>query len=117
MALPVHISNPATGEEVKVTASGQLVVGPVAYDTAKFIEMDVIDTAYNFVAPQTGMQFVITGLRLKADRGVSNTTDAQVVFFEATSATSTAVAGALAERRMGENMLHRFRLNLVLASS
>lgn len=100
MGLSVRVTDSATGVEAKITPSGQLVVGTVAYDLVKFIEMDLVDTAYNFVEPRTGKQFVITGLRLKADRGVSTTADAEVIFFEATSATSTTVSKVLFQENL-----------------
>jgi len=87
MSTPISI----IGEKSKavVTKIGQLVVAPYTYDTTKFLELDSTGTAFNFYEPSVGLQFVITGFRGKAARSVSTTTDADIVIYEADSASST----------------------------
>lgn len=83
MTVDAHIvDGPNRG---KVTQLGQVVVAPLAYDETEFRELAVDDTAYNFYVPKSGKQFVITGIRAKADRQVSPTTDADVVIYEASA--------------------------------
>ena len=84
----------------EVTALGQLVVAPLAYDDPAFKELAEPNTAYNFYKPISGQQFVITGIRAKADRQVSTTVDADVVVYEASAEGST--AGLVVDR-----ILHR----------
>ena len=62
--------------------------------------MDLTATAYNFYEPRAGEQFVITGMRGKADRQVSTTADADVIIYEATSATTTTVTKTLHQEAM-----------------
>jgi len=90
MSTPVQITdgNKGTKSKAGVSKIGQLIVAPFAYDDTQFIELAADNTAYNFYKPKVGEQFVITGLRAKADRQVSNTVDADVVIYEASSPTS-----------------------------
>ena len=92
MSTPVHIlDGGSAGSKVrsKVSSIGQLITSPFAYDETVFDELDATGTAFNFYGPKTGQQFVITGIRMKADRNVSNTVDATVIVFEASSITDT----------------------------
>ncbi len=85
---------------VKVTNNGQLVVAPVEYDLVVFNELAAADTAYNFYTPKPGKQFVITGINAKADRQVSQNTDADVVIYEASSDSTTTVDKTLFQEAM-----------------
>jgi hypothetical protein len=82
------------GTPVKVTPSGELVVAPLEYSKAKFLFLNVVDTAFNFYTPEPNSQFVITGFNMKADRNVSQTTDASVIIYEGDSDTDTTAAEA-----------------------
>jgi len=99
------VDGTGTKAKVKITALGQLVVAPFAYDEAVFKELAADDTAYNFYEPKSGEQFVITVIHAKADRDVSNTVDAVVVVYEATSNSTTTVSKILYQEAMvrGEN--------------
>lgn len=66
-----------------------MVVGKAAFENIAFAEVNSTNTAFNLYFPDLGLQHVITGIRLKANRDVSNTTDASVVVYEASSLTST----------------------------
>lgn len=83
-----------------VTQLGQLVVAPLAYDKTEFRELAVKDTAYNFYGPLPGKQFIITGIRAKADRQVSPTTDADVVIYEASAPDTATVDRILYQEAM-----------------
>lgn len=95
-----------TGTGAKVTSIGQLVTAPFTYDSTIFKELAEINTAYNFYGPSSGQQFVITGIRAKADRDVSNTADAVVIIYEASSDSTTTVDKVLHQEAMirGENV-------------
>lgn len=98
MTTPVHIMN-GRGPKNKagVTSIGQLIVASFAYDDTVFIELAEPDTAYSFYRPLAGQQFVITGIRAKADRQVSPVTDAEVIIYEAGAADTLTVDKVLHE--------------------
>lgn len=98
MGIAVYIE--FNGKRVKVTDSGELVVGPIAYDETEFRELAEDDTAYNFYEPKPMQQFVITGFSMKADRDVSTTVDAEVIIYEATNTTETTVSKVLFQEAM-----------------
>jgi hypothetical protein len=100
MATPVHIKGGPTNRVARVTPLGQLVTAPFGYDETVFKELATANTAYNFYQPKSGQQFVITGIRAKADRDVSNTADAEVVIYEAGSDSATAVDKTLHQEAM-----------------
>ena len=115
--LKVIIVDPDTGRRARVTSLGQLVVGARAYDESKFLVLDVIDTAYTFYEPKPGKQFVITGIRAKADRDVSNVTDADVVIYEAETLASISPRKILHQEAMirGESF-SLLPMNLLVAA-
>lgn len=104
MTLAVRLEghdHPKSGvTDVKVTGTGAVVTAPFAYDETVFKELAVDNTAYNFYVPKAGAQFVITGIRAKADRQVSVGTDATVVIYEASAVASTVVDKALHQESM-----------------
>jgi len=75
----------------KVSKLGELVVGPLDYNDTSFQELAADDTGYNFYPPRHGKQFVIKGMWAKADQQTSNTVNATVIIYEASSPTSTVV--------------------------
>lgn len=86
-----------------VTKSGELVVSPLHYDETVYNELAVDDTAYNFYAPKSGKQFVITGMLAYADKQVSDITNAAVVVYEAASSGTTAVSKVLIQFELGQS--------------
>ncbi|KKN35534.1 hypothetical protein LCGC14_0782680 [marine sediment metagenome] len=104
--LKVQIVGGGKGDVAKVTVGGELVIAPLGYDESKFVELAEDNTAYNFYAPKSGHQFIITGIRAKADRQVSPTVDAVVIVYEATSLDTTVVSKVLHQEAMvqGDNM-------------
>ena len=77
--------------QAHVTSAGQLVVGNLAFDETVSIELDTPDTAYSFYRPLGGQQFVIRYILAKADKEVDSSIPADVVVYEADSATATTV--------------------------
>ena len=103
MSIEVKIAGNVAGGQrntAQVTNNGELVVAPMKYDDAMFNLLDTVDTAYVFYDPKPGQRFVITGFTYKADRDVSNTVDATIVIYEASSETSTTVDKTLHEDRL-----------------
>lgn len=84
----------------RVTSIGQLNTAPYAYDLTVFMELAEPDTAYNFYVPKVGKQFIVTGLRAKADRDVSTTVDATVVVYEGATADTTTADKVLYQEAM-----------------
>tara|TARA_R100001086_G_scaffold246609_1_gene179133 strand:- start:251 stop:652 length:402 start_codon:yes stop_codon:yes gene_type:complete len=78
-----------------VASDGTEIVTPS--DLVSFQKMDTPDTAYNFFRPREGMQFCITALSLRANKDVSDATDAEVIIYETTSDSSVVVAETLLE--------------------
>jgi hypothetical protein len=89
MSVQSRIVDPTSGREAKVTAQGQLVTAPLDYSDSVYNLLDVGATAYNFFGPRDGSFFVVTGIVYRANRNVSTVTDAELVIYEASSATST----------------------------
>lgn len=110
MSLPVEITDgKGKNYKVKVSSIGQLIVAPVAYEETKFNELAADNTAYNFYGPKAGQQFVITGIRARADRDVSTTVDAVVVVYEAVASDTTTVDKVLHQ----ENLVRSESINLI----
>jgi len=99
MAVPTNILDSDSGVTAKVTKFGELVVGRLQYSTPVTDELDVIDTAFNFIQPQQDHSIVITDIFVDADKSVSNTTPADVEIYEATTADTTTIdTGILSPR-------------------
>jgi hypothetical protein len=77
-----------------------LAVGPLDYDQTKFRELNATGTAFNFYEPSPNHQFVITGMRIKANRSVSATVDAEIIIYEASSVDSIVVDKTLHEEAL-----------------
>lgn len=92
----------------KVTAQGQLVTSPIEYSQAYNATAGTANVAANFIGPKTGKRFVITGVLLSANQGVSNTTDATVVIYEADAPDTATVSKTI----LSTNMVRQDRINL-----
>ena len=114
MAIRVQLTG-ADNRIVEVTALGQLIVAPLAYDETVFKELAEPDTAYSFYKPKPGQQFVMTLIRAKADRQVSNTDDADVVIYEADSDGATMVDKVLHQEAMVRGESVTLQMNLLVA--
>lgn len=82
MAAPIVIKSNDSGVTAKVTKFGQLVVAPLQYSTPVADEVDVINTAFNFIGPEQDQSIVITDIILSADRNVG-VNGADIVVYEA----------------------------------
>lgn len=94
------IDGTGTGTSAKVTRSHELATASVEYEETEFKELAEKDTAYNFYEPLPQKQFIITGLRAKADKQVSSTVDAEVVIYEASSIDTTTIDKKLHQEAM-----------------
>lgn len=73
------------------------------FHQSQFMELNVINTAFNFYPPIANQQFVITGLTAKAGQAVSTSTNAIVIVYESNSASSTTPTKLLFETGMVRN--------------
>ena len=87
------------GSTVRVTTRGELVVGKVEFSQAYTIEATATATAYNFVGPISGSQFIITDVLLYADKNIG-VNDASVQLYEATSSSETTVSKTVLDLEM-----------------
>lgn len=94
-----------SGKRARVSSSGQVATAPFAFDLTEFRELNATNTAFNFYPPVAGNQFVITVMRIKAARSVSNTVDARIIIYESNTETGTAAHRILHEEALirGEN--------------
>jgi len=115
MTTPTHIlDGRGTSQRACVTSIGQLITAPFAYDETEFREMALADTAFNFYQPESGKQFVITGIRTKASRFVSNTVDAEFIVYEASSENTLSVDKILYEDAFIRGEGATLRVNIVV---
>lgn len=92
----------ANGTPIRVTPSGELIVAAFDRSTPTFQNMDVVDTAYNFVTPATGQQFIITTIIVSTNRnvGANGTT---IDLYEATAVDSTSIVKSILQFDMAKN--------------
>ncbi len=115
MSTPINIKDSDSGVVAKVTKFGQLVVSPLQYSTPVADELDVIDTAFNFIVPQQGHSIVITDIIVSADNNVSNVTPAEVAIYEAITADTTTIdTGIVSPRIVRADNLALTGLNLIV---
>ncbi len=98
--IKVRIADGTSGRVAKVTKAGGLAQTPPAFDLTKFQELSIADTAFNFYSPRPQQKFVITGMRIKANRAVSNTVDATIIVYEAEQVDTTTVGKVLHEEAL-----------------
>lgn len=95
MSLRTRITDPITNRSATVKVDDALSVAPAKFSKAYNATMGVSNQIYNVVPLQHNCSFVITGIFVKANRQVSNTVDATVEIFEASSAESGTVLNSL----------------------
>lgn len=119
MATPVHITDgKGKGRDAVVTSTGQLAVGPLAYNTAKFVELAEDDVGYNFFQPKAGKRFVLDGMIVFADKQVGTTTNAVVVIYEAEGGDGTATGTTVLQFELGQNnSINLSGLNILTAEA
>ena len=115
MPVPSVIQDNDSGLTVRVTKFGELVVAPLQYSTPKSDNLNVIDTAFNFVQPQQDRSIVITDIIVSADNSVSNVVPAEVEIYEAITADTTTIdIGIVSPRVVRADNLALNGLNLIV---
>ena len=95
MSINVNLVNDNNDHRVKVSSHGQLIVAPIDFSTPVTKSLAVIDTAVNFIAPQTGHFIVITDIIASADKDVSNTSPANVDVYESDEVDSLTIVNEI----------------------
>lgn len=93
------IDGKGKGHVATVTNKGQLVTAPLSFSEAYTQEVNATATAFNFVGPKEGKQFVITDILLYADKNVG-VNDASVQIYEADSDTETTITKTILDIEM-----------------
>ena len=115
MSAPVAIIDSRDGQAARVTRFGQLVVAPLAYSTPVAQNLNVIDTAFNFLAPESGKSIVVTDIIVSADKSVSVTDPAEIEIYEADAIDSlTVLQGIISPRLLRGDDLPLIGLNLLV---
>ncbi len=100
MTTAVGIKDATGGAVARVTEFGQLVVAPLAYSEPVKQNLNVIDTAFNFLTPLADHSIVITDIIASADKGVSVTDPAEVEIYQADSVDSLIEAPGIVSPRL-----------------
>lgn len=100
MPIFANIQDSNSGLIAKVTKFGQLVVAPLQYSTPVSVDLNVIDTAFNFIQPEQDHSIVITDILVSADNSVSNVVPAEVEVYEAATADTTTIDTSITRPRV-----------------
>jgi hypothetical protein len=84
MGASVYITDPVEGHRAVVAHEGFLAVGPISFNTPRFLQLDSVNTAFNFIEPLPGYRPILDAILVNADRNVSGTTGAIVEVYEST---------------------------------
>lgn len=80
----------ATSNLVRVTPQHQLVTGPLEFSGTTQQDLDTIDTAFNFVIPQVGTFFTLTGFIVNTTKSI-DINGATIEIYETSAVDSTTV--------------------------
>lgn len=83
MATPCNIQDSDSKNTAKVTKFGQLITAPLDYSTPVEVDLDVINTAFNFIVPTAGHSIVITDIIASGNKDISPTDPANVEIYQA----------------------------------
>ena len=89
------------GNTTAVAPTGELITGPLDFDTPMFQNMDIADQAYNFFPPKIGKQFVVRAIIMTANKNV--TTDCTVDIYESSAEDSTIIVKSILQLEMLKN--------------
>lgn len=101
MTTAIGLKDSKTGQTVRVTRFGQLVVSPIAFSTPVSRNLSVINQAFNFLAPESGQSIVITDIIISGDKAISPTDPAEVEFYQADSVDSLIASPTIISPRPG----------------
>lgn len=100
MAGPVNIQDSHTGNTARVSRFGQLITAPLAYSEPVQQNLNIIDTAFNFLEPETGKSIVITDIIVSADKSVSVTDPAEIEIYESDEIDSLNIVQGIVSPRL-----------------
>lgn len=87
------------GYKARVSEWGVLATGPIDFSSAYSVSATAAGTAYNFVGPIAGKQFIVSAIFLYANKNVG-AGDATVEIYEADGADDTVVSRAVLTTEM-----------------
>lgn len=103
------------GNTAKVSKTGELIVAPFEYSDAMFNTLDLVNTAYNFYAPKSQKQFVMTGIVAFADKDINDASDTVIDVYEASTSTSITIDKTLIEFGMAKlSVVNLSSLNIIV---
>ncbi len=98
-----------TDNKARVSPFGQVITGPVDYNSVATQELAVNNQVYNFVEPLSGHRIVVDGLLIYANRSVG-VNDATVTIYESTGGPDSAV---VSQTILQTEMLKQSRADLI----
>jgi hypothetical protein len=101
MTTEIGIKDSKTGQVARVTKFGQLVVAPIAYSAPVSRNLNVVDQAFNFLAPESGQSIVITDIIISGDKAISPTDPAEVEIYQAEAVDSLIASPSILSPRPG----------------
>ena len=103
MPAPTIVRDPYSDSTARVTKYGQLVVAPLSYSVPVAIELDTINTAFNFIEPQANHSIVITDIIVSANKNVSATDPANIEIYEADGADELTAAPSIVRPQLSRS--------------
>jgi len=116
MALDVKIQDGGgKGFGAKVSKWGIQATGPIEFSESYPVTASVANTAYNFISPIAGKQFIVTDILLYANKGVG-AADATVEIYEADADNTTVVSkSVLLTEMLKQTSRDLIGLNLIVS--
>jgi hypothetical protein len=101
MAIKTHLTDSqGTGNGARVTKYGQLVTSPLDYSTTSSNKLEVVNTAYSFVAPMQNKVIIVTDILLYANKNVGAGDATVIVYTSDVGADTTTVKETVLETEM-----------------
>ncbi len=102
MAMPIVVEDGYLGTKTKaqIDDRGQLIVAPIAYNTPSFNSMTTT-SAFNFVLPKAGNQFVLTGYIVATNKDINASVGAIVPIIEADAVDTTTPSSTIITLNLG----------------
>lgn len=118
MGIDVRIVNgKGSGSVAHVTNRGEMIVNDADYSLSYNATVAVADTAYNFVGPVAGKQFVIKNIFLYGNISLSAVADTTVNIYEADSPSTTTVSKDVITTQLGRQVRRDLPpMNLIISA-
>lgn len=101
--------------EVFVSERGEVITRPFAYSDPQFQNLNVVDTAFNFVKPTTAKRFVVVGALISGNRDIG-VNGSITVIYGAEAEDSTTVTQTIAELEVPKSEVFPFVIPNVIVT-